>query len=122
MMTDEERIRGLTDCGYSEREATFLYLAALHSGYFIRRQSCFYLGLTSGRPDDLLVRKLLAKRHAREYPTCRRTFLYHLCARPFYSAIGQPHNRHRRSRPAFALKTSFGRSGMINFPRPNSPS
>jgi hypothetical protein len=37
-MTDAERINALQALGYNEREAAFLCLAALHSGYFLRRQ------------------------------------------------------------------------------------
>jgi len=107
MTIENEQVEGLMFLGYTAREAAFLCLVALHSGYSIRRQYCRFLGLTSGRPDDLLVRKILARKHAREHPTCGRTRLYHLCARPFYSAIGQPHNRHRRTRPAFAVKAKL---------------
>src|SRR5258708_27542008 len=33
-----DSIDSLSYLGYSEREATFLYMVALHSGYFLRRQ------------------------------------------------------------------------------------
>ena len=104
MITAEDRIQALRQLGYTQREAGFLCLAALHSGYFLRRQYCRFIGLVSGRPDDNLVEKLLARGHAREISTTRGTLLYHLCSRSFYRAIGEEDNRHRRPRPQFAIR------------------
>jgi hypothetical protein len=106
-MTNQERINALKKLHYTEREAAFLTLAALHSGYFVRRQYSQFLGQTPGRPDDVLVGKVLSRRHGRQYPTDRRTLLYHLSSRPFYAAIGQSDNRHRRRRPPFAIKAKL---------------
>ena len=44
MTTGDERIARLEELGYTEREAAFLVLAALHSGYFLRRQYQEFLG------------------------------------------------------------------------------
>ena len=107
MMTNDERIQALEELGYTERESAFLCLAALHSGYFLRRQYSGFLGHSAGCADDTLVRKLISKEHAREISTSRRTLLYHLCSRPLYGAIGQPDNRHRRERPPFAIKAKL---------------
>jgi len=103
-MTHEQRIAALRQFGYSEREAAFLCLAALHGGYFLRRQYCRFLGTGSGRPDDLLVCKVLSLGHGRRHSTGRRTFLYHLCSRTLYNAIGEPDNRNRHPRPPYAIK------------------
>lgn len=65
-MTTEQRIESVERFGYSRREAAFLVLAALHSGYFLRRQYCAYLGVGFGYPDDILTSKLLRQGHARE--------------------------------------------------------
>ena len=51
--------------GYTAREAAFLRLAALHSGYFLRRQYLQFIGSTRGRPDDVLVSKTAALRHTK---------------------------------------------------------
>ena len=45
--------------GYNEQEAAFLHLVAIHSGYFIRRQYADFLGQKRGRPDTVLVEKVL---------------------------------------------------------------
>lgn len=52
-MTTEQRIESVERFGYSTREAGFLVLAALHSGYFLRRQYCAFLGIGFGYPDDV---------------------------------------------------------------------
>lgn len=107
MMTHDNRIVALMEFGYIRREAEFLCLTALHSGYFLRRQYCGFINLGSGWPDDNLVEKILANKHAREIQTNQRTLLYHLCSRPFYLAIGEQHNRHRRRRPRFAIRAKL---------------
>ena len=106
-MTNEERIAALQAFGYSEGEAEFLCLAALHSGYLLRRQYRDFLGQSPGWVDDSLVRKLLALGHATEELASRRTRLYHLCSRTLYAAIDQFDNRHRRRRPPFAIKAKL---------------
>jgi hypothetical protein len=60
-MTDDERVAALWGLGYTEREAAFLVLAALHSGYFLRRQYLTFTGAYKGRVDDLLVRKVIER-------------------------------------------------------------
>ena len=105
-MTSQERIRAIAGMGYLPREAEFLCLAALHSGYFLRRHYGRFLGVGSGGCDSRLVKKLLSRGHARERRLGPRTRLVHLCSHPFYRAIGQPDNRHRRTRslPAVQVK------------------
>ncbi len=105
-MTHEERVEAIAGMGYLPREAEFLCLAALHSGYFLRRQYSRFLGVGSGGCENRLVRKLLGRGHARERLLGPRTRLVHLCSHPFYRALGQSDNRHRRSRslPAIQLK------------------
>lgn len=106
-MTHEDRVQALPERGYTRREAEFLCLAALHSGYFVRRQYCWFVDLSSGWADDKLVRKLLAKRHARKIPTGRGPILHHLCARRFHTAIDEENNRHRRPRPYLAIRNKL---------------
>ena len=40
----QPRARALQALGYTEREAQFVELAALHSGYFVRRQFNAFVG------------------------------------------------------------------------------
>jgi hypothetical protein len=59
MMTSEEHVRALRQFGYSMREAELLCLAALHSGYFLRRHYRAFLWTIPGRVDDVLITKIM---------------------------------------------------------------
>jgi len=107
MTTGDERIARLEELGYTEREAAFLVLAALHSGYFLRRQYREFLGMSPGHADATLAEKVVAKGHAQAFSSLGKTLVYHLCTRPFYNAIDEPDNRHRRARPPFAVKVKL---------------
>jgi hypothetical protein len=99
-MTRAEQIAALQQFGYTAREASFLTLAALHSGSFLRRQFC----AARGKSAESLVRKVMALEHARTTVYARNTHLYHLFAKPLYTALGQTNNRHRRERDSFYLR------------------
>lgn len=102
--TQAERIGALRQFGYTEREAGFLCLAALHGGYFVRRQYARFLGKESGGTVAALVQKVLASEHAKASTYADKTHVYHLCTRPFYQALGQVDNRNRRERQPLSIK------------------
>ena len=106
-MTNEERIQSLRHFGYAEREAGFLFRAALHGGYFLRRQISAYLGREDGGTSAQLVERTLSLEHARVFTYHQNTQLYHLYARPFYEAIGQGDNRNRRGRQPLTIKNKL---------------
>lgn len=97
----------LQEIGYTAREAQFIELAALHSGYFVRRQFNAFLGQPRGRAAADFIEKLFRRNHA----TCdlffRHAHIYHLSAKPLYALLGQPDNRHRRHRSAFGIKAKL---------------
>lgn len=97
-MSHEERIDTIRSFGYTPREAGFLELVAVHSGYFLRRQYNQFLGRKRGGTAATLIRKALQKGHVCIEESCDRTPLYHLRRRAFYERIGEPENRHRRRR------------------------
>ena len=103
-LTDGERIQRLMGFGYAEREAAFLCLAALHGGFFLRRQYCQFIGSHAGGADATFVEKLLAKRHGTAVAGCYKAMIYHVSARPLYAALGQEDNRNRRMRPPVSIK------------------
>src|SRR5262245_23126981 len=107
MPTTDDPLVMLRRLGYLEREAAFLHLVAVHSGYFIRRQYADFLGQKRGRPDADLVEKVLRRGHARPLAYAYRPVLYHLCTRRFYRAIRQPENRHRRERSPSAIRAKL---------------
>jgi hypothetical protein len=106
-LTSAERIHALQRMGYSEREADFLCLAALHGGYFLRRQYCQFLNKAVGGTAASLIEKVLGNGHGRVTTYAAKTGVYHLGARPFYNAIGQKDNRNRRERSLEAVKSKL---------------
>ena len=103
-MTHVERTEALRSLGYTEREASFLTLAALHSGYFMRRQyQAFADGLRGGY-ESRLVRKARAMGHIERTVCANRTELCRIVAREVYRAIGEPESRNRRVRTAQSIK------------------
>jgi hypothetical protein len=103
-LTNTERIMALRRFGYTEPEASFLCLAALQGGYFLRRQYAGFLGRKDGGNVTQLIQKALAQGHLRSSTWRQNTQLYHVCARPFYEALGQGDNRNRRPREFLAIK------------------
>ena len=103
-MTGDERVEAVRELGYTEPEAEFLCLAALHSGYFLRRQYLQFVDKKYGYRDDALLTKALAKGHIRADRSARRLAVLRLASRPFFAVIGEADNRNRRSRPPLAIK------------------
>jgi hypothetical protein len=93
--------------GYTDREASFLCVAALHGGYFLRRQYAQFLGKALGGTAAALIEKVLAKGHGKGTTYATNTHIYHLCARPFYAALGQEDNRNRRLRQPISIRTKL---------------
>jgi hypothetical protein len=106
-LTHSERIQALERFGYTEREARFLCLAALHGGYFLRRQYGEYLQKAVGGTAAALIEKILSNDHAQVATFVSNTHVYHLSARPFYAALGQEDNRNRRMRQPLTVKNKL---------------
>jgi hypothetical protein len=103
-MTNEDRITVIEELGYTERQAAFLCLAALHGGYFLRRQYNAFLGLEPGGSAARLIDKATDKGHVRAHPSVNQTMIYHLGNRAFFEAIGEEDNRNRRWRQPYSVK------------------
>ena len=104
--TDAERIDSLQELGYTKREAAFLSLAALHSGYFLRRQYQAFAGYR-GQVEERFLGRAESLGHIRSAVYSNRTEVYHVFARALYRAIGEEDNRHRRPRPNFSIKAKL---------------
>ena len=102
-----ERAQALRALGYSEREAEFLALVAVHSGYFLRRQYGASAQVGRGASSVRFLRRAVAAGHVRSTTFSNRTEVYHLFARPIYRAIGEEDNRNRRSRPVYSIKAKL---------------
>jgi hypothetical protein len=97
MTAATDRARVLEEFGYTARQAHFLTLVALHGGYFLRRQYVAFTGRAHGQATVRFIANAVAREHIRVLPCGRQGHLFHVCARPLYAAIGEEHNRNRRS-------------------------
>jgi hypothetical protein len=92
----EASIENLRGFGYTEDEARFLYLVAIHSGYFATRQYLGFTGAKSGDKSMAFTQKVLGKGHATARLVLRNGRVYHLFSRLVYRAIGRENLRNRR--------------------------
>ena len=95
-MTNEDRIRNLRSLGYTQTEGSFLLVAALHSGHFVRRQFCMFAGATRGGAETRFIEKLAANRHVEATSYRFNRLVYRLRSRRLYEALGEGDNRNRR--------------------------
>ncbi len=100
----EEAISVFRRFGYDANEAAFLVLAAIHSGYFVRRQFAEFLGQERGGSEQRFIEKLLQKRHATFTRYHQNKFVYHIRAKTIYNRLGQTENRNRRDKAPRTLK------------------
>ena len=106
-MMFEERVAAIGSMGFTERQARFVTLVALHSGFCLRRQYAAFAGVAYGKNvrdflDDLVTRSLARRLTFRR----DRGHIYHLFSRSLYDALRQRDNRNRRhtSSPLIARK------------------
>ena len=91
----EAAVRRVTALGFSRREAEFLALAALLSGYFLERHYNRFAGVGPGWPAAALHQKVVGRGLGKTI-ACGRVKVLHLCSRRLYGAVGAEHIRHRR--------------------------
>ena len=96
MTLDYDPIPVLESVGYTEREAAFLYLVTLHSGFFLRRQYGRFVHRERGAIAQQLLRKAAALGHLQSIACGQARFVYHLTSKAVYSAVGQTASQHRR--------------------------
>jgi hypothetical protein len=84
--------------GYTLREAAFLYLVAVHSGYFLRRQFDYFIDRNRGGIAVRFIEKGRINGHIRLMDAGHGRQVYHLFYKPIYRVIGNPEsqNRHRK--------------------------
>ena len=100
-MTFDERVRALEPLGFNPRQTKFLVLAALHSGYCLRRQYLAFAGVQHGKNARAFFTKLVSRELAESIP-CRadRGQVYHLRARAIYRQLEHEDHRNRRTASA----------------------
>jgi hypothetical protein len=105
MNIDPEHITALVSLGYTPEEARFLYLVAMHSGYFVPRQFLTSSGAKWGKRSNHFAAKLESRGHAtwREYD--RTGGVYHLVSKTIYHRIGNENLRNRRRHSVEFIRT-----------------
>lgn len=105
MHFDEQNIAAIQSLGYTAEEARFLYLVAVHSGYFVPRQFLTFSGVKWERRANLFTAKLLSRGHVtwREYDGTGG--VYHLLSRTLYRRIGRDNLRKQRPHSIEFIRT-----------------
>jgi len=100
-MTQEERIRAVIDCGFTERQARFLVLVMRHGGVCIPRQyASFAVIANGGRRCNAFFDRLVRRGYAHEIRCVHnRARVYHVHHKPLYFLIGEVSSRYRRAVP-----------------------
>jgi hypothetical protein len=100
-MTFNERVKAVTEFGFTTRQARFLVTVMLHGGVCVPRQYARFAGIAYGHKVNVFFDKLVRMRYA---VGCRcvhnRAAVYHVRHQPLYRAIGVPHSRNRKPVPA----------------------
>ncbi len=90
-------LRSLEALGYTQQEASFLYIVATHSGYFTARQFLAFAGAHWGKRTLTFWNRLKTKRHARTECFPQSGVVYHLFSRRLYRQIERENLRNRRA-------------------------
>jgi hypothetical protein len=105
MNFNDQDIAAIQTLGYTLDEARFLYLVAVHSGYFVPRQFLTFSGAKWGKRSNNFVAKLESRGHVtwREYD--RTGGVYHLFSKTLYRYIGKENLRNRRRHSVEFIRT-----------------
>ena len=96
MTLNYDPISSLESIGYAAREASFLYLVAVHSGYFVRRQFCQFVQGERGALPTRFLEKARRLHHIRIIECGRGRHIYHLISKPVYAALVGRDSQNRR--------------------------
>lgn len=98
-------IQSLEAIGYVQREASFLYLVAVHSGYFLRRQFHSFTQRTGGKIAIRFLAKASRHRHIQIIECGQKRHVYHLTSKSVYAALGFAGSQHRRIKSDSYIKS-----------------
>lgn len=100
-MTLDERVKAVTEFGFTTRHARFLVAVMLHGGVCVPRQYATLAGTAYGHKVNAFFDKLVTLRYAVRCSCIHnRAAVYHVRYRPLYRAIGEPDSRNRKPLPA----------------------
>lgn len=98
-------VLALQSLGYTEREASFLYLVGVHSGYFLRRQFNYFTDRQKGYVAHHFIEKARVAGHIEVIDYGQGRFVYHLISKPIYRLLGNAESQHRRRKGDAAIRT-----------------
>ncbi len=100
-MNFDDRVKAVSDLGFTERQARFLVTAMLYAGVCVPRQYATFSGTAYGHTVSRFFDKLVRRGYATACGCLHnRAEVYHLQHPALYRAIDQPHSRYRRPVPA----------------------
>ena len=94
----------LMRAGYTDREATFIYMAAVHSGYFLRRQFIASVKRERGGVATSFLRKAEELGHITALPCAEGRYIYHLHSKQVYRIIGRDDSQNRRLKSTLEIR------------------
>src|SRR6202022_3398431 len=89
-------VAALESLGYTEREASFLYLVGIHSGYFLRRQFNSFIARKTGAIGQNFIDKARLLGHVDIIDYGQGNYVYHLMAKSFSRLFGNAESQNRR--------------------------
>ena len=109
-----EHIDSLRHLGYTDTEASFLYLVATHSGYLTQRQFLAFAQVQKGGLASRLIAKALGRKHLRAAQGAYNTHVYNLYSRRLYGAVDRENLRKRRRPPRNLFRLDFSFSTLFS--------
>lgn len=103
-MTGYDPISWIQSVGYTEREASFLYLVVVHSGYFLRRQFDRFIDRHSGAIAQHFLKKARWMGHVVVLDFGQQRHVYHLSHKNFYTVLEAPDSQNRRRKSDAEIK------------------
>lgn len=103
-MTGYDPIPWIQSVGYTEREASFLYLVAVHSGYFLRRQFDRFIDRHSGAIAQHFLKKARWMGHVTALDFGQHRHVHHLFYKNFYTVLEAPDSQNRRRKSDREIK------------------
>jgi hypothetical protein len=96
MNFSSDHIERIKELGYTEVEARFLYIVAVHSGYFTLGQFGCFTNTSYGKRLTSFSQKLLKQGHATVRDYMHKGSIFHLFSRTVYGKIDKDDLRNRR--------------------------
>jgi hypothetical protein len=115
----DERVRAVTEFGFTEGQARFLVLVMRHAGVCVPRQYASFSGIANGgRRCNAFFEKLIRRGYANEIDCVHnRARLYHLQHKSLYYVIGDVASRYRRRvSPRLAVERLMLLDGVLAMP------